>query len=158
MSNWRLTAKQDIYSNAGKKDLRKGYCFIVASAYTDADGPHNDEVVGALLLQGFCKEDAEQYCGGSWRNYFDGWKCGEIDYNKLDAQHKAYLYSDKYSCRDNSTPKEQFKRQSSGSKSGCGCGCLGCLGSLVKGVVNIISFIIALIVLIFVIILILSYL
>lgn len=55
-------------------------------------------------------------------------------------------------------PKEQFKRQSSGSKSGCGCGCLGCLGSLVKGVVNIISFIIALIVLIFVIILILSYL
>ena len=115
MSNWRLTAKQnvtspeDIYRGKErgnkKKDLKKGFSFIVAARSTG--GPDHNDVVAALLLEGFCKEEAECYDGSSWKNNFDGEEIGELDWTRVHDQEKALKNIKDYSGANRETKKEE---------------------------------------------------
>ena len=103
MGNWRLTAKQNVISpnrgliNVPTKDLMIGFSFIVSAPLTEE--PTLQEVVGALLLEGFSKEEAEQYANNSWRMFFDGVEIGEADYDRANKQLQAQLHRNNYSAR-----------------------------------------------------------
>ncbi len=115
MANWRLTAKQNVTSpnngfiNGPTKDLRKGFSFIVAAQSTG--GPSHQDVVGALLLEGFSKEEAEYYDNSAWSYYFDGVEIGETDFNRANQQFKAQLNRNNYSAHKSTSemPIEQKK-------------------------------------------------
>lgn len=115
MSNWRLTAKQNVTSPEDhyrgkergnkKKDLKKGFSFIVAARSTG--GPDHNDVIAALLLEGFCKEEAECYDGSSWKNNFDGVEIGELDWARVHDQEKALKNINDYSGEKRETKKEK---------------------------------------------------
>lgn len=96
MSNWLLTAKHNV-SSPGKgvsfcknpRDLEKGFQITVAARSTG--GPSHEDVIGALLLAGFNKEEAECYNSSSWKYHFDGVECGEVDFKLSEKQFDAQL-------------------------------------------------------------------
>lgn len=105
MSNWRLTAKANVSSplrgcpsllkdGYKPKDLKKGFSLIVACRSTG--DPSHEEVTGALLLAGFCKEEAQHYDNSSWKYYFEGEICGDIDFDLAHEQHEAFIHSEDY--------------------------------------------------------------
>ena len=106
MTIWLLTAKKDLTSNISNlvarkkygKTFRKGRTLEVHAQSTG--GPENRECRGALLLEGYCKEDAEHYIGGSWKNNFDGYDTKKEYSNDIfNAQFDAQLNIDKYSWK-----------------------------------------------------------
>lgn len=123
MSNWLLIAKQDVTSPARSfyykdaKDLKKGFRLTVADPSTSRPNPK--DVVGALLLAGFCLEEAERYENGSWTNFFEGKECGETDFDLYDKQFQAQLHRQDYSARNkvNSDVKESSSSKSGSSSS-----------------------------------------
>ena len=132
MSNWILTAKSDVSSpirgrsgaSVTPKDLKKGFTLTVAAPSTG--GPAHKDVIGALILAGFCKEEAEHYDNSSWTYYFEGKECGELDAKLDDRQHKAYCKRDKYSAfnstnekRDKAEKEAKKDRQKDKEKKGC---------------------------------------
>lgn len=133
MANWRLTAKQDVSSpcnyaqECDKKDLKKGFSFIVAAQSTG--GPSHQDVVGALLLEGFSKEEAEKYDGGSWKNNFSGEEVGTTDFDRSNQQFKAQQNRNDYSLKDkvnkeksaqSKSKKEEKKKEKKKKKEGRG--------------------------------------
>lgn len=110
--NWRLTAKEHISSPVHGRDLEKGFSMIVAAPSTG--GPSHEDVKGALLLQGFCKEEAEKYDGSSWTNHFEGVEIGDYDFHLSGEQHKMWVDCNKYShaqSNDKSSEKEKEKEE-----------------------------------------------
>ena len=80
MTIWLLTAKQDLTSKIPNSEARKKYGktfrkgqILEVHVRGYSGGPSHEECLGALLLEGYCKEDAEHYKGGSWVNNFDGY-------------------------------------------------------------------------------------
>ena len=122
MSNWILTAKRDVTSPTRSfgykdaKDLKKGFSLIVACQSTGE--PSHAEVVGALLLAGFCQEEAEHYDNSSWSYFFEGEKCGDTDFQLADRQFQAQLHRADYSARAKvKEEKDDVKAPSSSSSS-----------------------------------------
>lgn len=110
MGTWILTAKTNVsspvsaYCSYGskpyekKRDLEKGFTIKVAAPSTG--GPNHQDVVGALLLAGFFKEEAEEYCNSSWEYYFSGEKISdETDSELHNKQFKAQQNREQYSLK-----------------------------------------------------------
>lgn len=110
MGTWILTAKTNVsspvpaYCSYGskpyekKRDLEKGFTIRVAAPSTG--GPEHRDVIGALLLAGFFKEEAEEYNKSSWECYFTGEKISdETDFELHDKQFKAQLNRNEYSLK-----------------------------------------------------------
>ena len=123
MSNWLLTAKQDVpsptrsFNYKEPKDLKKGFLLTVASRSLDLDGPNQEDVVGALLLAGFCKEEAELYANSSWNYYFEGTVCGEVDFELQRKQFQAQHHRADYSARAKMEEAKNDVKASSSSRS-----------------------------------------
>ena len=101
---WRLTAKENVtspekfYNNPKARDLKKGFSFIVASSSTGT--PSHDDVRAALVIHGFCKEEAFHYDNSSWEYYFEGQKIGEDGWSERHAEQVNILRNmDAYSER-----------------------------------------------------------
>lgn len=148
MANWILTAKSDVSSpirgrsNAcvEPKDLKKGFSFTVAAPSTG--GPAHKDVVGALLLQGFCKEEAEKYDGSSWKNNFEGKEVGDTDATLDNKQHQVWCSKEKKSGLNNSNSakekadKEAKKeRKEEKEKKGC-CPSSSLLNSICEQIID----------------------
>ena len=151
-SNYRAVAKEnitsplrahssvkEIYSKA--RDLKKGYSVEVAHPSTGS-GIENSELVGALLLDGFSKEEAERYVDGSPENHFDVKECGPFDSKLYHKQFEAQTHRADYSVIESALKKAQKDRESAEkeakearksekgkSSSCCNCGC-SCCGSI----------------------------
>lgn len=127
--NWRLTAKEHVSSPVHGRDLEKGFSMIVAAPSTG--GPSHKDVVGALLLHGFCKEEAEKYDGSSWTHHFEGTEVGDLDSKLEDQQHKIWVDRNNYShseskpaANNNQKKKKKEKRDDDEEKSRDKDGCL----------------------------------
>lgn len=104
MANWILISKSNVSSpvrcrsgaSVEPKDLQKGFTLTVATPSTGE--PAHKDVQGALLLAGFCKEEAEAYDGGSWKNNFEGKEVGDVDHKLSDKQHRAWVNKENYSA------------------------------------------------------------
>ena len=154
MPNFLLTAKQDVTSPArsfrykNAKDLKKGYSFVVAGQSTSSD-PSHEEVVGALLLEGFCKEEAEKYDGGSYKYYFDSKEIGDVDFDRASKQFQAQLHREDYAAtkswrfadgplgdkrnddEENASNARRESKKSGGGSSGC-CSICKCIWKIFK--------------------------
>lgn len=124
MPNLLLTAKKDIKSPTrtfgydSPKDLKKGYTIItVANPSTQDYGIQNKDLVGALLLAGFCKEEAEYYADSSWTNNFDGVVNGELDHELASQQFQAQLHREDYSARKKWEKQRAALKESSSNES-----------------------------------------
>lgn len=108
MTIWLLTAKKDLTSIIPNSEARKKYGKTfrkgkILEVHLRGNGgePGQGECVGALLLEGYCKEDAEHYNGGSWKVNFDGYDTKkECSLNIVDAQFDAQLHRKKYSWKE----------------------------------------------------------
>lgn len=90
MGNWRLTAKENLSSPHGGKNLQKGFTIVVGGQSTGTiGGPSMDEVRGALINVGFSLDEAERYLSGSPNNNFNCEYCGDLDWNLVKAQREA---------------------------------------------------------------------
>lgn len=124
MTKWILTAKQDVKSripvqNAREKygkTFRKGQTLIVHAPCTG--GPDYKDVIGALLLDGYCQEDAEHINGGSWTNNFDGYDTKEDYDNEIfSKQFEAQLTRSNYSWKKLAEADKKNEAKETESKS-----------------------------------------
>ena len=144
MANWILTAKQSVSSPirgrsdacVEPKNLEKGYTLTVATQSTGS--PNHGDVIGALILAGFCKEEAEAYNGSSWSNHFEGRECGETDFTQAEKQHKAQYNRDAYSAfkKSNNGNVGDASTTQNGSSTGNrgGGGIFGGILSVISGI------------------------
>ena len=143
MANWILTAKQSVSSPirgrsdacVEPKNLEKGYTLTVATQSTGS--PNHGDVIGALILAGFCKEEAEAYNGSSWSNHFEGRECGETDFTQAEKQHKAQYNRDAYSAfkkSNNGNVGDASTTQNGSSTGNRGGGILGGILSVISGI------------------------
>ena len=143
MANWILTAKQSVSSPirgrsdacVEPKNLEKGYTLTVAAASTG--GPNHKDVIGALILAGFCKEEAEAYNANSWRNHFEGRECGETDSTQEEKQFRTQYNRDAYSAfkkSNNGNVGDASTTQNGSSTGGRGGGILGGILSVISGI------------------------
>ena len=90
MGNWRLTAKENLSSPHGGKNLRKGFTIVVGGqSTTTIGGPSMDEVRGALINVGFSLDEAERYVSSSPNANFNCEYCGDLDWNLVRDQTEA---------------------------------------------------------------------
>ena len=124
MTKWILIAKQDVKSkipdlNAREKygkTFRKGQTLTV---HTDSTGgPDHKDVVGALLLAGYCQEDAEHINGGYWKNNFEGHDTKE-DYDDeiRSEQFEAQFHRENYSWKKLAEADKKNEAKKTESKS-----------------------------------------
>lgn len=124
MPNWLLTAKNNITSPTrafgydSPKDLKKGYTITVADQVESKwGGPNSKDVIGALLLAGFCKEEAEHYVAGSPENNFDFIVNGELHHKLASQQFQAQLNREDYSARKKWEKQRAALKESSSNES-----------------------------------------
>ena len=129
---YQLTAKKNIDSplrasgSPNAKNLKKGETTLVVSS-NGHDSIGYEELMGALLLNGFCTEEAESYWDGSAGNAFDIEKI-KNDYDsslhtkQWDAWKNRKDYSakkaDNSQSKESSEPSKPSKKKSSSSSSG----------------------------------------
>ena len=138
MGNWRLTAKENLSSPHGGKNLYKGFTVVVAGQSTGSLSL--DEVRGALINVGFSLDEAERYISGSPNNNFNCERCGDTDWNLVKAQREA-LDSAKEEKRKSAmtvaeTANGQSNQTNDGSKRG---GLFGNLLSVAVGIASAVS-------------------
>lgn len=137
MTKWILTAKHDVTSRITNqnnerekygKTFRKGQILTVHTGITGE--PDHKDVIGALLLAGYCLEDAENINkGGSWKNNFDGYDTKEqcdfdIIAKQFDAQYNRNNYSWKKLAdgdKKNETKETESKSNNSSNDDNSNC-------------------------------------
>ena len=143
MANWILTAKQSVSSPirgrsdacVEPKNLEKGYTLTVATQSTGS--PNHGDVIGALILAGFCKEEAEAYNGSSWSYHFEGRECGETDFTQAEKQFRTQYNRDAYSAfkkSNNGNVGDTSTTQNGSSTGNRGGGILGGILSVISGI------------------------
>lgn len=120
--NYILRAKKDVnsplfrnidYEN-GPKHLRAGTRIMVASRCPN--GPDSEEFIGAMLLAGYCTEEAFQYQDSTWSNTFEIVGEEPLDQSLVNAQWDAQLHRERYKAkRVNNTRNTHSSSRSSGS-------------------------------------------
>ena len=139
MTKWILTAKHDVKStildlNAREKygkTFRKGQTLTVHARTSSGDlsDPDHEEVIGALLLAGYCQEDAEHINGAYWKNNFDGYDTKEDYDNEIFSQQfEAQLHRSNYSWKKlaegdkkNETKETESKSNNSSNDDNSNC-------------------------------------
>lgn len=147
MTKWILTAKQDVKSklpneNAIKKygkTFRKGQTLTVHAPSTG--GPAHEDVIGALLLAGYCQEDAEHINNSSWKYHFDGYDTKEDYDNEIySAQFEAQLHRSNYSWKKlaEGDKKNETKETESKSNNSSNDDNSNCCGKFIRFIIQLI--------------------
>ena len=148
MTKWILTAKQDVKSTISNqnarekygKTFRKGQTLTVHSSSTGE--PDAKDVIGALLLAGYCLEDAEHInTGGSWKNNFDGYDTKEkCDFDIIDKQFDAQYNRNNYSWKKlaEGDKKNETKETESKSNNSSNDDNSNCCGKFIRFIIQLI--------------------
>lgn len=139
MAVFMLTAKNNVKSplrtyglDAKAKDLEKGFMFRATNSVAGAEyhpersGVENKYLVGALIVAGFSKEEAEMYANSSWSVNFDiSLISKDTDFKFQDKLFQAQLHREDYSAlkdlkSNKASETVSSDEETSNSKSGAG--------------------------------------